>query len=305
MKTKNLKYILVLITIFILSGAGYTNVFSQDEGSELDNKIKDVKGDVEKIVISTSEGDFEFEGSEAEMLFKRIGSHHGFTLLTEDEHGGRKGKRKMVFIGPRDTENVFIVKEDGSSHGLHGLKELNKEINVEVEDGVKKVTVTTREGGEEKVEVFRGDEADEFLEKHKAGGDDDLIWISEDDSAGNMIKVIVTDDDDSDANVFFFEDEFEGEEGVEKVEKKIEVTEDDGVKKVTVTTTKDGKETVETYEGDEADEFLKKHKQGKKMRIMKLGGDDDVFEIEMDHGKHKKIKKIIIEKEIEEDDDSD
>jgi hypothetical protein len=47
-----------------------------------------------------------------------------------------------------------------------------KKINVEVIDGVKKLTVTTKENGEEKTELYEGEEADKYLEKMEK---DDLL----------------------------------------------------------------------------------------------------------------------------------
>ena len=40
---------------------------------------------------------------------------------------------------------------------------------MEVVDGTKKVTVTTTNDGEEKVEVYEGEEADKFLESEEHG----------------------------------------------------------------------------------------------------------------------------------------
>ena len=62
------------------------------------------------------------------------------------------------------------------------------------------------------------------------------------------------------------------------------VNEENGEKKVTVTTTENGETKTEVYEGDEADEYLKEHKKDKKFKIKIEDGDSK-----------KKVKKIIIE----------
>ena len=49
-----------------------------------------------------------------------------------------------------------------------------------------------------------------------------------------------------------------GGETPKKVEKKIEIVEENGVKTMTVTTTTDGVSAVETYTGNEVDEYLRK-----------------------------------------------
>jgi len=84
--------------------------------------------------------------------------------------------------------------------------------------------------------------------------------------------------------------------------KKIKVEDEDGVKKVTVTTTKDGEESVETYEGEEADKFLESMDKKHGMafhgdEIINLSsediiksGDDDVYIIKKFKDKDGNIK---------------
>ncbi|MEE9450856.1 MAG: hypothetical protein V3V72_12470, partial [Ignavibacteriaceae bacterium] len=82
----------------------------------------------------------------------------------------------------------------------HGIE---KRINIEIEDGNKKVTITTKENGEEKTEVYEGEEADEYLEKIKSEhGNEMLIEIGEDSKHKKMKKIIIKkeidEDDDND-----------------------------------------------------------------------------------------------------------
>jgi len=153
--------------------------------------------------------------------------------------------------------------------------------------------ITTKEGKETK-EVFEGEEAEEFLKKSKSNkhfnieiyDDKDLEWVSE-----------------GDANIIFLSEETE-DEG--EVEKKVEVEVEDGVKKVTVTTTKDGKEEVKTYEGDEAEKYFKKKNKKKShgYKIFKSNGNDDLIEIIIKKdGTKKNIKKIIKRKRSNDDKD--
>jgi len=95
--------------------------------------------------------------------------------------------------------------------------------------------------------------------------------------------VIVTGDDDDFVWVT------ENKKGV--IEQNVNVEVEDGVKKVTVTTIKDGNKNVEIYEGEEAEKYLEEMDEGKA----------DVF-IDKDGNKTIIKKKIII---IEEDDDKD
>ena len=60
---------------------------------------------------------------------------------------------------------------------------MSKKLKIEIENGEKKITVTTIEDGEEKTEVYEGDEADEYLEKMKSesGNDMHFEWFGDDD----------------------------------------------------------------------------------------------------------------------------
>jgi len=91
-----------------------------------------------------------------------------------------------------DSDNLHWVSEtDG--------KKIKKEINVEVNDGVKTVTVTTTEDGEEKVEVYTGDEADEYLKKMKHGKKM-KIHVSEDGDKKMKRKMIIIKEIDEDSD---------------------------------------------------------------------------------------------------------
>ena len=270
MKTKVLT--IQLLIMFL------TSVLIAQDSKSIIEKLEKIKGDASKIVITTDKENIVFEGDEAKTLLKKLKSkkvNKRIEWISEDGHD-------------IDGEDVMIFKSDGGKkhiikHKGHGNKMMKfmdydmdiidgkKIIKVNVEDdpsadgGKKKVTVTTKEDGEEKVETYEGKEADEYLEKMKAeheiiidfdiDSDDNHVWINKGDSDGK------------------------------KIEKKVDVKVEDGVKKVTVKTTKDGKETIKTYEGDEADNYLENMPDKKHCIKIKDG---------------KKCKKVII-KEIEEE----
>jgi hypothetical protein len=85
-------------------------------------------------------------------------------------------------------DDVFIVKSDDdfewNSDGMQ------KKVKVKIENDEKKVTVTTKENGEEKTEIYEGDEADEYLEKMNSY-DDDLDIIIEKDDSKKIKKIII------------------------------------------------------------------------------------------------------------------
>jgi hypothetical protein len=158
-----------------------TSLIAQD----LNKKIKDIEGKVNKITITTEEGEYTFEGNDAEELLKKMKSSRNSFVW----HGAQKdGKRKIVFLDSDDEEHHVEVFGEDDENLIIISKDMNKEIDgtskkvkVEVEDGNKKVTVTTIENGEEKTEVYEGDGADKYINemKEKHGGEMD-IFIEED-----------------------------------------------------------------------------------------------------------------------------
>lgn len=171
-----------------------------------------------------------------------------------------------------------------------------------IEGDVNKITITA--GGEEY--TFEGDEAKTLFKKMKSGfskshsfmwytdncefehHDGKLIFIDED---GTKKVIEISEDGDEDIEIFISKDiDMDDHRGIEK---KVKVEIENGNKKVTVTTKENGEEKTEVYEGEEADEYLDKMKSEH--------GNEMLIEIDKD-GKHKKMKKIIIEKYDGDDD---
>ncbi len=164
-----------------------------------------------------------------------------------------------------------------------------------IKSEVKKITISTASGDV----VFEGDDAKSLLKNLKQkkektikvvvdGNDMDLTeGCCEGDLDAVKILKFVGEGDSTD--VFMLND---GNDDVIKMKKKVIVSEENGVKKVTVTSTKDGKDDVKTYEGKDADKFLE--------TLKKEGCDTKIWD-EKD-GKGKKMKKIIIKKEKKDND---
>lgn len=270
-----------LLVLFLIS----TLVYSQKDQS-VKNKIKEIKGTVNKVVFSTSEGNVIFEGKEAEDLTKMLKNkkrEKHIKWISEDDDNfnfdldfDSDSNRVMIFKSDKGGKHIVkkIMGDDNVmifKHGDHDdfdILEDGKTVKVEVEDenGEKKVTVTTKEDGKEKVEVFEGNEADEYLEQMEEDGEmtidfvgdsDDLIWISEE---GDLTKI----------------------------EKDVKVELENGKKKVTVTTIEDGEKKVKVYEGEDADKFFEdENNENIQVKVKKLKD-----------GKHKKV----IIKEIKKED---
>jgi len=198
-----------ILTIMLL--ATFTLTLAQSP--EAKNNLKELKGEVTKITIETSEGNVEFTGEDAQALVSQMKKKSKRNFVFIDDEG--KTKEITVDVEDTDGKKVVIVKkningketiekyegEEAEMHMLkmkdeHGMKFISedgdihiivkddddliwvsndddelmkKEINVEVVDGVKKITVTTTNDGEEKVEIYEGEEADKFLETEEHG----------------------------------------------------------------------------------------------------------------------------------------
>lgn len=170
-----LNSMLVAVILFFMSSTG----FSQES---LKEKLKQIKGDVDKITVTADGEEFTFEGKDAEKLFKKMksGTKHHNSFFIKDL--GTKDSKK-IFIKSDDDSNIIELTdddfdwvdkdEDGFSWFISDDNDgMTKKIKVEMEDGKKKVSVTTKEDGEEKTKVYEGKEADEYLEKMKAENKD-------------------------------------------------------------------------------------------------------------------------------------
>jgi len=203
------KAYLAFFPIFFLFGIlGYAQ-------EELEDKVKKIESDVDKVTIVADGQEYTFEGDEAKSLFKKMKSglskSHSFMWHSDDgEFEHRDGE--LFFIDEDGNKQLIKITEDGEDDidifiskdfDMEEHHEIEKKVKVEIENGNKKVTVTKTENGEEITEVYEGDEADEYLDKMKSEhGNEMLIEIDEDGKHRKMKKIIikkeVDDDDDND-----------------------------------------------------------------------------------------------------------
>lgn len=251
--------VLSVLFLFISSG-----LFFAQQKKDLNKKLGKIK-DAKKIVISTDNGDIIFDGKDAQKLLKRMKENNrkmikfipeDDSILTEDFFGddsdadvmvwhSENGDKKVIkHIGKGNKMMMFMNDDD--DFDLIGDKRIVK-IEVEqdssVNNGEKTVTETTIENGKKEVKTYTGKEADEFL-KNMEKEYDMLIDIDED-FDGNKTSNMVWIENDGDST---------------NIEKNVDVKIEDGNKKVTVRTIKNGKESVKIYEGDDADKYLDKSK---------------------------------------------
>ena len=167
---------------------------------KLKDKISKIEEPVEKIVITSNGKDYTFQDEEAKELFNKIKKKpsHNFSWTTSDS---TNGKEKVYIIKTDDDdneieietegENKIIIKSEKDLDDLDNIEGIRKKVKVEVEDGNKKVTVTTKENGEEKTEVYEGKKADEYLDKMKSENKDFDISIDKDNNGKKVKKIII------------------------------------------------------------------------------------------------------------------
>ena len=185
-------YTILVISLFLIF-AVIPLSYSQDN---IDEKINKINGTVDKVTIIADGQEYVFEGDQAEQLFKKMKnkSSHSFVWKTSDDESTKKkviildadGENETIEI-ESDDDNVFILKKDKDFNSVSDG--MTKKVKVEIENGDKKVTVTTKENGEEKTEIYEGKEADEYLEKMKSENDDLDIKIEKED--GKKVKKII------------------------------------------------------------------------------------------------------------------
>ncbi len=197
----SVKIILLAITIFMLSSFG----FAQED---LKDKLSKIEGHVDKITINAGGEEFTFEGEDAEKLFNKMQSNtkSSNTFIVKIDEEGGEGTKKIIIKSGGGDEEVYEFKTDGGDHAVwfsddDNLQSLDKNIKVEIEDGNKKVTITTKEDGVEKTEVYEGEEAEEYLDKMKSEhGHEMLIEIDEDGNHKKMKKIIIEKTETKDKN---------------------------------------------------------------------------------------------------------
>jgi len=164
---------------------------------KLNEKIKKIDGTVDKVTITSDGKEYIFEGAEAEQLFKKMKSNNSQSFVWNSSDDSTK-KKVIILDADRDedmievesgAENVVIVKIDGDFDDIEDG--IQKKVKIEVEDGNKTVTVTTKENGEEKTEVYEGKEADEYIEKMKSENGEINISVDESTDGKKVKKIII------------------------------------------------------------------------------------------------------------------
>ena len=247
MKKLNLIFALVLF--------GAISAYAQTD--ETKEKLDNLKGDITKITIETEDGSAEITGEDAVLLFKKMRAKQNIMIKNLKHDDNKKHKNMILWKDKNDDGNIKI----------------DVDVDINDSDSGKVIIIKKNIDGKELIEEYKGEEADKFLKSHSIGNGN-MEFLSED----GELKIIMGMDSD--------EVDWVSKGDSAEVMKKIEVNIEDGVKKVTVTTTENGDEKVEVYEGEKADKFLEKE-HGYKMILNSMDDNKKVIKKEI----------IIIEKE--------
>lgn len=191
-----MKYLVTILSLTFLCLFTFSNPGNAQ--NDVDEQLKNIDGTVEKITITADGEDYTFEGKDAEKLFQRMkrSKSSSYVWHTSDDESSEKkivfiekdGDKEIIELDGEDAD-VFIMKSDDDFEWeTDGTK---KKVKVEIENGEKKVTLTTKEDGEETTEVYEGDEADEYIEKMKSENDDFDIEIKSDGDGKKVKKIII------------------------------------------------------------------------------------------------------------------
>ena len=132
------KYLTIHTLVLLLSSM---IVFAQE--NDLNDKLKNIDGEVNKIVITTNDGEFVFDGEDAETLFNRMKNKKQNLIkwISEDED----------FSIDADGENVMVFKSDkGDKHiikkflGKDNMIILDHD-DIDIIEGGKKIKVEVNE----------------------------------------------------------------------------------------------------------------------------------------------------------------
>lgn len=190
-----MKHKVFILAILVLSVFTFTILQAQSK-KEIKEKLSKLKGEIEKIVISTDKGEVVFEGEEAYEMRDRLTNFYGEKDWTF-EMKGEDDKEKMYVVKRGDSDSKFNwVTTGGDSISsmifIERINEASKELDVKNENGNKKVTVTKLdENGEQTTETYEGEAAEEYLEKLEEDGEIKILQLDHLGGEKEKIRVII------------------------------------------------------------------------------------------------------------------
>jgi hypothetical protein len=153
-----------IIAVIFLFGIFSLTVLAQDKKDQLDSKLDQLKGKVEKLTVKVDGKDVVFEGKDAEDLAKKLRTFGKMPKMhwLSEEDGELEGEDGNVMI--------YKFRKNDDDFDWTAKGEDNKKIEVKIEDGKKKVSVTTFKDGKEETKTYEGEEAEKFLKENQKAG---------------------------------------------------------------------------------------------------------------------------------------
>lgn len=265
------------VIIFIALASVLSLSLKAQSEKSVDEKLNELKGEVQKIIVETDKGNVTLEGSEAKKVFKRM--KHGYSsplkfFIGDDSASGYfyKTKPNKSFVWKevsKDDANILIMNDE--------LKD-GKKVIINKTDGKLKVTeITEDENGEEIEKVYEDEKAEKFLEENEIemfefdpeSGNSFFFKNKSGDKLGKSYRYnIIRDDGDDEERIIKWIDK-DGTGAF--VNKSVEIEKNGETKVTIITTDEKGEETKKVLEGEEAEKYLREHDNGEKVLFFSNG----------------------------------
>jgi hypothetical protein len=187
------KVILSVLFIFLVS-------FISNAQSDLNKKLKDIKGKVDEIIIKSEGKEYKFNGDEAQKLFTSIKQNQKMKHFAFWGEDGEKTNLDSLIndsqfrwkeMDDSDSDIMVLMNEDNCDSIINMPEKNSKKITVTDEGGKKVVTIVTNENGEENTDVYEGKAAVECLQKMKNEKELNMNCNSDKDSNCKKSKKII------------------------------------------------------------------------------------------------------------------
>lgn len=158
MKERSNAIKLAAFVLFLVLGF---SLYAQEK-NEFKDKLKSLDGKIEKVTIKVDGKDVVFEGKDAEKLVEIVkpGDHKKMVWVSSGPGS------KLMHMGGNKMKVFSMTDEDDFEFGDGNGDQ--KKVKVEIEDGKKKVTVTTMKEGKEETKTYEGEEAEKMLKEEGA-----------------------------------------------------------------------------------------------------------------------------------------
>lgn len=141
--------------------------------TDTDKLLKDIKGKVDEIIIKSEGKEYNFKGNDAESLFqamKQDDIFKQFKFFENDDHFFSSDSLIEKFFNRFKEKNkndnfLDISIRNDNPDSLDNDLIIEKRIVANNDSGKKSVKVITKENGQEKIQIYEGKAADQYLEK--------------------------------------------------------------------------------------------------------------------------------------------